>query len=162
KPLSDFDWTLPEYCDRGAIEALMSLEFLEERSNIIFVATNGLGKTIIAKNIAYQAVLNGHSVLISTAGHMLSSPFTIPDHWTPDQAFAIVGARAPIGSPPSDRGNVPPVTRPCPSGGPRAWRRARRSQGMAYRRRGMHWVGATANLDGVCARRLWGLPCRKQ
>jgi DNA replication protein DnaC len=71
KPLSDFDWTWPEQCDRGAIEALMSLEFLNDRSNIVFVATNGLGKTMIAQNVAYQAVLNGHSVLFTTAGHML-------------------------------------------------------------------------------------------
>jgi DNA replication protein DnaC len=71
KPLSDFDWTWPEQCDRGAIEALMSLEFLKERSNIVLVATNGLGKTMIAQNIAYQAVLHGHSVLFTMAGHML-------------------------------------------------------------------------------------------
>jgi DNA replication protein DnaC len=71
KPLSDFDWTWPEQCDRGAIEALMSLEFLKDDSNVVFVATNGLGKTMIAQNIAHQAVLHGHSVLFTTAGHML-------------------------------------------------------------------------------------------
>ncbi len=71
KPLSDFDWTWPEQCDRGAIEALMSLEFLKEPSNVVLVAPNGLGKTMIAQNIAYQAVTAGHSVLFTTAGHML-------------------------------------------------------------------------------------------
>ena len=71
KPLSDFDWTWPEQCDRGAIEALMSIEFLKDKSNIVFVATNGLGKTMIAQNIAHQAVLHGHSVLFTTAGKML-------------------------------------------------------------------------------------------
>jgi DNA replication protein DnaC len=71
KPLSDFDWTWPVQCDRRAIEALMSLEFLNDRSNVVFVATNGLGKTMIAQNIAHQAVLHGHSVLFTTAGHML-------------------------------------------------------------------------------------------
>jgi DNA replication protein DnaC len=71
KPMSDFDWTWPEQCDRGAIEALMSLEFLKDDSNVVFVATNGLGKTMIAQNIAHQAVLHGHSVLFTTAGHML-------------------------------------------------------------------------------------------
>jgi DNA replication protein DnaC len=71
KPLSDFDWTWPKQCDRGAIEALMALEFLKEPSNVILVAPNGLGKTMIAQNIAYQAVTAGHSVLFTTAGHML-------------------------------------------------------------------------------------------
>jgi DNA replication protein DnaC len=71
KPLSDFDWAWPKQCDREAIEALMSLEFLKEPSNVILVAPNGLGKTMIAQNIAYQAVTAGHSVLFTTAGRML-------------------------------------------------------------------------------------------
>jgi DNA replication protein DnaC len=71
KPLSDFDWAWPEQCDRGAIEALMALEFLKERSNIVLVGGNGLGKTMIAQNIAHQAVLHGHCALFTTAGHML-------------------------------------------------------------------------------------------
>jgi DNA replication protein DnaC len=71
KPFSDFDWAWPEQCDRGAIEALMTLEFLKETSNIVFVGGNGLGKTMFAQNIAYQAVLHGHSVLFTTAGKML-------------------------------------------------------------------------------------------
>jgi DNA replication protein DnaC len=71
KPLSDFDWTWPKTCDRSAIEALMSLEFLKEPSNVILVAPNGLGKTMLAQNVAHQAVTAGHSVLFTTAGHML-------------------------------------------------------------------------------------------
>lgn len=71
KHLSDFDWKWPERCDRAAIEALMSLDFLKEITNIVLVAPNGLGKTMIAKNIAHQALIHGHSVLFTTAGHML-------------------------------------------------------------------------------------------
>lgn len=71
KPLRDFDWAWPKCCDRPAIEALMSLDFLKELSNVILVAPNGLGKTMIAQNVAHQAVIAGHSVLFTTAGHML-------------------------------------------------------------------------------------------
>jgi len=71
KPLNDFNWAWPKSCDRPAIEALMSLEFLKEPSNVILVAPNGLGKTMIAQNVAHQAVICGHSVLFTTAGHML-------------------------------------------------------------------------------------------
>ena len=71
KPLRDFDWAWPKCCDRSAIEALMSLDFLKEPSNVILVAPNGLGKTMIAQNVAHQAVIAGHSVLFTTAGHML-------------------------------------------------------------------------------------------
>jgi DNA replication protein DnaC len=73
KPFGDFDWAWPKSCDRPAIEALMSLEFLKEPSNVILVAPNGLGKTMIAQNIAHQAVTAGHSVLFTTAGHMLGN-----------------------------------------------------------------------------------------
>ena len=73
KPLTDFDWAWPKSCDRPAIEALMSLEFLKEPSNVILVAPNGLGKTMIAQNVAHQAVISGHSVLFTTAGHMLGN-----------------------------------------------------------------------------------------
>jgi DNA replication protein DnaC len=71
KPLSDFEWTWPKRCDRTAIEALMSLDFLKDATNVVLVAPNGLGKTMIAQNIAHQAVICGHSVLFTTAGHML-------------------------------------------------------------------------------------------
>src|SRR5215470_20359674 len=71
KPLQDFDWAWPERCDRAAIEALMSLDFLKEITNVVLVAPNGLGKTMIAKNIAHQAVIHGHSVLFTTAGQLL-------------------------------------------------------------------------------------------
>jgi DNA replication protein DnaC len=73
KPLSDFDWAWPKSCDRPAIEALMSLEFLEDKSNVVLVAPNGLGKTMIAQNVAHQAVTAGHSVLLTTAGRMLGN-----------------------------------------------------------------------------------------
>ena len=71
KPLTDFDWAWPQSCDKPAIEALMGLDFLKEIANVVLVAPNGLGKTMIAKNVAHQAVLHGHSVLFTTAGCML-------------------------------------------------------------------------------------------
>jgi DNA replication protein DnaC len=73
KPLRDFDWAWPKVCDRPAIEALMSLEFLKERSNIVLRGPNGIGKTMIAQNVAHQAVLDGHSVLFTTAARMLGN-----------------------------------------------------------------------------------------
>jgi len=79
KPLADpsttlrtgFDWNWPEHCDRQAITELMSLEFLKTATNAILVGASGLGKSTLAQNIAYQAVLNGHTVLFTTAGQLL-------------------------------------------------------------------------------------------
>jgi len=72
KPLSDFDWSWPHQCDRQAIEALMQLDFIQQVSNVIFCGPNGVGKSTIACNIAHQAILQGYTVLFTTAGHMLN------------------------------------------------------------------------------------------
>jgi DNA replication protein DnaC len=73
KPLCDFDWNWPKRCDRSAIESLMSLDFLNEATNVVLVGRNGLGKSTIAKNIAYQALIHGHTVLFTTAGQLLGN-----------------------------------------------------------------------------------------
>jgi DNA replication protein DnaC len=50
----------------------MRLTFLAEAANAILIGPNGVGKTTIARNIAHQAVLAGHTVLCTSAGHMLN------------------------------------------------------------------------------------------
>jgi DNA replication protein DnaC len=72
RPLVDFDWDWPKRCDRAAIEELMDLAFIQEAGNAILVGPNGVGKSTIARNIAHQAVLAGHTVLCTSAGHMLN------------------------------------------------------------------------------------------
>jgi DNA replication protein DnaC len=72
RPLVDFDWDWPKRCDRAAIEELMELAFIQEAGNAILVGPNGVGKSTIARNIAHQAVLAGHTVLCTSAGHMLN------------------------------------------------------------------------------------------
>jgi DNA replication protein DnaC len=71
KPLCDFDWNWPKLCDRAAVEALMTLDFLKDGSNGILIGPNGVGKSMIAQNIAHQALVAGHTVLFTTAGQLL-------------------------------------------------------------------------------------------
>jgi DNA replication protein DnaC len=71
KPLCDFDWTWPKRRDRAAIEALMALDFLQDAANIVLVGPNGVGKSMVAQNIAYQALIAGHPVLFASAGQRL-------------------------------------------------------------------------------------------
>ena len=71
KPLCDFDWHWPKRCDREALTALLSLDFLNEHSNILLQGPNGVGKTMLAKNIAQHALLHGHTVLFANAGQLL-------------------------------------------------------------------------------------------
>lgn len=70
-PMSDFDWAWPTRIDRATIEAALRLDFLAEGRNIVLVAAQGLGKTMIAQNLAHQAVLAGHHVLFTTAAQLL-------------------------------------------------------------------------------------------
>ncbi len=72
KQLTKFDWKWPKKCDRDVIEELMQLEFIKEITNVIFCGPNGAGKSTLARNIAHQAVINGHTVLFTTAGYMLN------------------------------------------------------------------------------------------
>ena len=71
KPLCDFDWAWPKRCDRAAIEALMTLDFLDEATNVVLVGPNGVGKSTLAQNIAHQALIHGHTVLFTSAGQLL-------------------------------------------------------------------------------------------
>jgi DNA replication protein DnaC len=49
----------------------MTLDFLTEASNPILIGPNGVGKSMIAQNIAQHAVAAGHTVLFTTAGRLL-------------------------------------------------------------------------------------------
>lgn len=71
KPMDDFEWSWPTKIDREIIERAFTLDFIQEGRNLILLGTNGLGKTMILKNLAYQSVLAGYSVLFRTASEIL-------------------------------------------------------------------------------------------
>lgn len=72
KPISEFDWNWPQRIDREHIEELFSLQFLKEKSNVILVGTNGLGKTMIAQNLAHTALMRGITTRFTKASDMLN------------------------------------------------------------------------------------------
>ena len=65
-PMTEFDWAWPKRIDRALVEAVLQLDFLAGARNVVLVAPQGLGKTMIAQNIAHAAVLAGHHVLFKT------------------------------------------------------------------------------------------------
>ena len=71
KAVCDFDWTWPKRCDRATFEALMSLDFIKDATNAVLVGPNGVGKTTLARNLAHQALIHGHTVLFTNAGQLL-------------------------------------------------------------------------------------------
>ena len=72
RPFADFDWSWPKKINREAIERLFTLVFLDEPANVILMGPAGVGKTMIAKNLAYQAALAGHTALFEDASKMLA------------------------------------------------------------------------------------------
>jgi len=71
KPITDFDWSWPKKIERDVVERALTLDFLEDGRNFVLLGANGLGKTMIAKNLAYQAAVAGYSVLFVTAAELL-------------------------------------------------------------------------------------------
>ena len=71
KPLADFDYDWPKELDRALLEELFTLAWLEPATNLIVVGPNGLGKTMLAKNLLHQAVLRGHTARFTLASDML-------------------------------------------------------------------------------------------
>ncbi|MGH7015379.1 MAG: ATP-binding protein [Stellaceae bacterium] len=71
KPMADFDYQWPKELDRSLLDDLFTLDFLEQAANIVIVGPNGLGKSMIAKNLLHQAVLRGHTARFTAASDML-------------------------------------------------------------------------------------------
>jgi len=71
KPLADFEWTWPKHVHRPTVDRVFSLDFIAKGENVVLVAAQGLGKTMLTKNLLHQAVLAGHSALFITASDLL-------------------------------------------------------------------------------------------
>ena len=72
KPIADFEWDWPSKIDRSLIEDLFSFEFISDQSNVILLGPNGVGKTTLARNLAYEALMRGHTVRCATASEVLN------------------------------------------------------------------------------------------
>ena len=67
KTLDEFNWNWPSEINRLQIQNLFRLQFIETKSNIIFLGGVGLGKTHLASALGYTACLKGNTVLFTTA-----------------------------------------------------------------------------------------------
>jgi DNA replication protein DnaC len=73
KAMADFDWNHPSRIDRPLIEELFTLSFIEAGVNVIIVGPNGVGKSMLARNLAHCALVGGHSVYFTAASAMLNA-----------------------------------------------------------------------------------------
>jgi DNA replication protein DnaC len=71
-PLDRFDWNHPRAIDRDKYEDLLRLGFLLEGQNILFRGQSGVGKTMLAQNLALRALERGYTVRFTTLGAALA------------------------------------------------------------------------------------------
>jgi DNA replication protein DnaC len=72
KTLDRFDWEHPEKIDRPLIERLLELDFVDRGENALLKGGSGLGKTMIAQNVAQVALAAGFTVRFSTLAAALA------------------------------------------------------------------------------------------
>jgi DNA replication protein DnaC len=73
KTLDHFDWSWPKKINRLQVKNLFRLQFVADKSNVIFLGGVGLGKSHLAAALGYQACLKGHSVLFATAVDVINT-----------------------------------------------------------------------------------------
>ena len=72
KPIADFDGAWPRKIERQGIEELFGLSFLNDGVNAILVGPNGVGKSMLLRNLAHHALVQGHTVRVTSASDMLA------------------------------------------------------------------------------------------
>lgn len=72
RQMADFDWSWPKKIDRDTIEEYFRFDFVSQADNLVLLGPNGVGKTMIAKNLCHQAILRGIPALFTTASALLA------------------------------------------------------------------------------------------
>jgi len=73
KTLEQFDWTWAKKINRAKIQNAFRLQFVEQKSNVIFLGSVGLGKTHLAIALGYQACLEGYRTLFTSAADIINT-----------------------------------------------------------------------------------------
>ena len=73
KTLDQYNWTWPKKINRLQVQNIFRLQFVKNKSNVIFLGGVGLGKTHLASALGYSACLKGHTVLFATAVDVINT-----------------------------------------------------------------------------------------
>lgn len=65
--LSSYSWDTSTVYDRDLVRRLMGLAFIEAHSSVLVFGPAGVGKTFLAKHLAFAALKGGYSVTFSRA-----------------------------------------------------------------------------------------------
>src|SRR5438552_3150106 len=72
KTLEDFDFSFQRSLKRDVVAHLGTLDFIAERSNVVFLGPPGTGKTHLAIGLAIRACQAGHRVQFATAAEWVA------------------------------------------------------------------------------------------
>ena len=73
KTLDAFDWTWPKKINRQQVMNLFRLHFVEQASNVVFIAGVGLGKSHLAIALGRRACEQRYSVLFASAVDVINT-----------------------------------------------------------------------------------------
>ena len=67
-----YDWSHPRKIDRGLVETLLRLDFVEHGENVLFRGPSGVGKTMLSRCLGQAALEHGCTVRFSTLSAFLT------------------------------------------------------------------------------------------
>ena len=72
KRMEDYDYSHPTEINRSKIEGFLREDFTKMNKNLVIIGTQGVGKTMLARNLGSLAVHLGHSVRFVTASRLVA------------------------------------------------------------------------------------------
>jgi DNA replication protein DnaC len=70
--MDTYDFAYPKSIDRDTVERAATLDFIKDRTNVVFIGPSGVGKTHLANAIGQLACLRGHRVRFVTAADLVN------------------------------------------------------------------------------------------
>jgi len=71
--LASYDWDTTTQYDRELVKKLFNLSFIEKKLSVLIFGPTGVGKTMIARHLAFSALKAGYSVLFTRADRMFEA-----------------------------------------------------------------------------------------
>ena len=76
KTIDEFDFEYQPTINKKVINDLMTLRFIEEKKNVIFVGTSGVGKTHLATSLGIEAAKKRNSVYFISSNDLINNLLT--------------------------------------------------------------------------------------